>query len=169
MGKVIALFLRTYLPYRLNLLAELTSDGTREIYRKRHGLTRPEWRVLVNLAEAPSLTASALCARVPAHKTKVSRALVALERRGWVRRTVDQQDRRVSHAALTAQGQRAFAAIRPEMEAATEALLAPLTPQERARLDEGLAVLERLFGVAGQGAAEKGGAAQGGDEAAPLE
>ena len=54
MGKVIALFLRTYLPYRLNLLAELTSDGTREIYRKRHGLTRPEWRVLVNLAEAPS-------------------------------------------------------------------------------------------------------------------
>ena len=147
MGKVRALFLRAYLPYRLNLLAELTSEGTREIYRRRHGLTRPEWRVLANLAEAPSLTASALCARVPAHKTKVSRALVALERRGWVRREIDAQDRRVSHAALTMQGRRAFGRIRPEMEAATEALLAPLSPEERRRVDEGLAVLERLFAV----------------------
>ncbi len=149
MGKVRALFLQSYLPYRLNLLAEMTSEGTREIYRRRHGLTRPEWRVLVNLAEAPSLTASALCALVPAHKTKVSRALVALEKRGWVRREVDARDRRVSHAALTLKGRRAFARIRPEMEAATEALLAPLSAEDRRRVDEGLAVLERLFGVGG--------------------
>ena len=142
------MFLKTYLPYRLNLLAELTSEGTQAIYRRRHALTRPEWRVLVNLAEAPSLTASELCARVPAHKTKVSRALAELEQRGWVIRKTDPQDRRVAHAALTLKGRRAFNRIRPEMEAATEAMLAPLTPDERRTLDEGLKVLERLFGQA---------------------
>ena len=142
------MFLKGYLPYRLNLLAELTSENTQAIYRRRHELTRPEWRVLVNLAEAPSLTASDLCDRVPAHKTKVSRALASLERKGWITRSTDPQDRRVAHAALTLKGRRAFNRIRPEMEAATEALLAPLTPEERQTLDAGLKVLERLFGQA---------------------
>lgn len=139
------MFLKGYLPYRLNLLAELTSDVTRPIYRRRHELTRTEWRVLVNLAEAETLTASQLCTQLPAHKTKVSRALAALEARGWVTRRTDPRDRRIAHAGLTLKGKRAFNRIRPEMEAATEALLAPLTAQERATLDAGLKVLERLF------------------------
>jgi len=139
------MFLRHYLPYRLNLLAELTSENTRNIYRSRHGLSRSEWRVLVNLAEAPTLTASDLCHRVPAHKTKVSRALAELEKRGWIKRTTDAHDRRIAHAAITLKGKRALNKIRPEMEAATDALLAPLTEEDRVKLDEGLAVLERLF------------------------
>ena len=139
------MFLHNYLPYRLNLLAELTSENTRDIYRSRHGLTRSEWRVLVNLAEVPSLTASELCARVPAHKTKISRALAELERRGWVKRTTDTRDRRIAHTALTLKGKRALNKIRPDMEAATDALLAPLSDTDRVKLDEGLAVLERLF------------------------
>lgn len=142
------MFLKGYLPYRLNLLAELTSENTQAIYRRRHDLTRPEWRVLVNLAEAESLTASELCDRVPAHKTKVSRALASLEAKGWLTRRTDAADRRVAHASLTLKGKRAFNRIRPEMEQATEALLAPLTPEDRQRLDEGLKVLERLFGQA---------------------
>ncbi|MCA0207288.1 MarR family winged helix-turn-helix transcriptional regulator [Pararhodobacter sp.] len=142
------MFLKGYLPYRLNLLAELTSENTQAIYRRRHALTRPEWRVLVNLAEAESLTASELCERVPAHKTKVSRALASLEAKGWLTRRTDAADRRVAHASLTLKGKRAFNRIRPEMEQATEALLAPLTPEDRQKLDEGLKVLERLFGQA---------------------
>jgi DNA-binding MarR family transcriptional regulator len=146
------MFLKGYLPYRLNYLAEMTSEATRPIYRKRHGLTRPEWRVLVNLAEAESLTATELCARVPMHKTKVSRALAALEARGWVARACDAQDRRVSHAALTPRGRQAFTRVRPEMEEATEAMLAPLSAEERRMVDEGLAVLERLFAAHSAGA-----------------
>lgn len=142
------MFLKDYLPYRLNLLAELTSENTREIYRRRHGLTRPEWRVLVNLAEAPSLTATELCVRVPAHKTKVSRALAELEKRGWVTRRTDPQDRRLSHAALTLKGRRAFNRIMPEMQAATDALLHPLSAADRQTVHDGLRVLERLFKLA---------------------
>ncbi|MEZ5750778.1 MAG: MarR family transcriptional regulator [Paracoccaceae bacterium] len=142
------MFLKDYLPYRLNLLAELTSENTREIYRRRHGLTRSEWRVLVNLAEAPSLTATELCVRVPAHKTKVSRALAELEKRGWVTRQTDPQDRRLSHAALTLKGRRAFNRIMPEMQAATDALLHPLSAADRQTVHDGLRVLERLFKLA---------------------
>jgi DNA-binding MarR family transcriptional regulator len=145
MGADKFMFLKSYLPYRLNLLAELASESTSEVYRRRYGLTRPEWRVLVNLAEVDSLTASELCARVPAHKTKVSRALAALEARGWVRRTVDPADRRIAHAALTQKGRRAADQIRPEMEAAANAVLAPLDAADRAKVDEGLKVLEKLF------------------------
>ncbi len=134
-----------YLPYRLNWLAEMTSEHTRPIYRRRHELTRPEWRVLVNLAEAGSLTASDLCALVPLHKTKVSRALAALEGRGWVERQVDDRDRRIQNARLTARGKRAFATIWPQMTAATEALLAPLSAEDRAEIDRALARLEGLF------------------------
>lgn len=137
--------LRTYLPYRLNLLAELTSENTRPIYRARHALTRTEWRVLVNLGEADSLTATELCARVPAHKTKVSRALAALEARGWVLRETDTADRRIAHAHLTRAGRRALDMIIPEMLAATETLLAPLTAQDRTQIDAALTLLERLF------------------------
>ena len=137
--------LRSYLPYRLNLLAELTSENTRPIYRARHALTRTEWRVLVNLGEAESLTATELCALVPAHKTKVSRALATLEKRGWARRETDSADRRVAHVRLTAAGRRALDVIWPQMQAATEAMIAPLSAQDRATLDRGLQVLERLF------------------------
>lgn len=139
--------LRDYLPYRLNLLAELTSDHTRPIYRRRHGLTRTEWRVLVNLAEAEPLTATELCALVPAHKTRVSRALAALEGRGWLRRQTDDADHRRAHVRLSPAGKRAVAGIFPQMQAATGALLAPLTDEDRAAVDRGLAVLERLFGL----------------------
>lgn len=144
---MIGLKLKAYLPYRLNLLAELTSDRTRPIYRRRHGLTRTQWRVLINLAEAGSLTATELCARVPAHKTKVSRALAALEARGWLRRRTDAADHRRAHATLTTAGRRAAETIFPQMQTATEALLAPLSAEDRAAVDRGLAVLERLFGA----------------------
>lgn len=144
-----------YLPYRLNLLAELTSEHTRPIYRRRHGLTRTEWRVLVNLAEREPQTATELCACVPAHKTKISRALAALESRGWLRRQADPADHRRAWASLTPAGRRAVEAIFPQMQAATAALLAPLSDDERAAVDRGLAVLERLFAARSQSAGSR--------------
>jgi len=38
--------LETFLPYRLNRLADVVSRDFAKIYRDRHGLTRPEWRLL---------------------------------------------------------------------------------------------------------------------------
>jgi DNA-binding MarR family transcriptional regulator len=93
--------LQDYLSCRRNLPAALTAQHTRLIDRRRPGLTRMRWRMLVNLAEGGRLTATELSTRVPGHKTKIARALVALEGRGWVRRETDAADHRRASAGLT--------------------------------------------------------------------
>jgi DNA-binding MarR family transcriptional regulator len=139
----IPMFLKGFLPYRLNYLAERLSGEVMPIYRRKHGMTRPEWRVLVNLAEVKAATASELCEMVPMHKTKVSRALQALEARGWVTRETDPDDRRIAHASLTRRGRRACDALLPELAAASERLLERLSEPERRTVTEALDILER--------------------------
>ena len=43
-----ALILGDFLPYRLHNAAEKVSLAFSRIYKDRHGLNRPEWRVLTN-------------------------------------------------------------------------------------------------------------------------
>jgi DNA-binding MarR family transcriptional regulator len=96
--------LEKFLPYRLNQAAEAASLAFQDIYRKRHGMTRPEWRVLANLGQFGSMTATDISNRAKIHKTKVSRAVFALEKRRWLKRETDGQDRRVEHLHLTREG-----------------------------------------------------------------
>jgi len=42
------------------------------------------------------------------HKTKVSRAVFALEKRRWIKRTQDPADRRVEHLELTTVGKSTY-------------------------------------------------------------
>ena len=96
--------LETFLPYRLNRLAEAVSREFSKIYRDRFGLTRPEWRTLATLGQFGTMTATAIGEHSSMHKTKVSRAVAELEKRKWLTRTPDAADRRVEHLALTKAG-----------------------------------------------------------------
>lgn len=96
--------LQEFLPYRLNQAAEAASIAFRDIYRTRHGMTRPEWRVLANLGQFGSMTATDISNRAKIHKTKVSRAVFSLEKRRWLKRETDEDDRRVEHLHLTKNG-----------------------------------------------------------------
>lgn len=80
------LILDAFLPYRLNRLAEAASDEVRPIYRDRYGMNRPEWRTLIVLAHLGRATATEICIHSNQHKTKVSRAVRALEDRRWLKR-----------------------------------------------------------------------------------
>jgi DNA-binding MarR family transcriptional regulator len=42
------------------------------------------------------------------HKTKVSRAIRALEQRNWITREADKHDRRIEHIKLTREGHRHY-------------------------------------------------------------
>ena len=75
------LALESFLPYRLNRLADAVSREFSRIYRDRYGLTRPEWRLLATLGQYGTMTATAVGAHSAMHKTKVSRAVAALEKR----------------------------------------------------------------------------------------
>lgn len=95
--------LAQFLPYLLNQAAEVTSRAFQDSYRD-HGLTRTEWRVMANLAAHPDLTASEIGRLTFTDKTKVSRAVQALEDAGWLLRQTDPQDRRRETLALTDAG-----------------------------------------------------------------
>ena len=105
--------LESFLPYRLYRLADAVSREFSKVYRDRHGLTRPEWRTLSGLGQRGTMTATALGEQSAMHKTKVSRAVAELERRRWLTRTSDENDRRVEHLALTKAGLAAYLEMVP--------------------------------------------------------
>lgn len=54
------------------------------------------------------MTATDVGAHSAMHKTKVSRAVSALEERRWLKRSEDQDDRRLEHLELTKAGRTAY-------------------------------------------------------------
>jgi DNA-binding MarR family transcriptional regulator len=100
--------LEGFLPYLLNQAAEAASTGFQEIYRARYGMSRTQWRVMANLGKFGAMTARDICEISHLEKTKVSRAVAALERDGMLFRKPLQHDRRAEDLALTAKGQAAF-------------------------------------------------------------
>lgn len=141
-----SLDLEKFLPYRLNRLAEAVSRDFQTIYRTRYGLTRPEWRLLASLGQHGTMTATEVGRDSAMHKTKVSRAVSALEARRWLRRETDLEDRRVERLALTPAGAKAYAELVPLARRFEADLLRLLDPAEREALSIGLAAVERRFG-----------------------
>lgn len=103
--------LEDFLPYLLNQAAEATSHGFQAIYRDRHGLTRTQWRVMANLGKFGAMTARDICAISHIEKTKVSRAVAALEQSGLLMRRPSETDRRAEVLSLTPKGQATFAEL----------------------------------------------------------
>jgi DNA-binding MarR family transcriptional regulator len=100
--------LEQFLPFRLNRAAEFIALRFAEAYKVEYGLTRPEWRTLAALGSSGRMTATEVGVHSTMHKTKVSRAVFALENRRWLKRTRDGEDRRVEHLELTAAGSKAY-------------------------------------------------------------
>jgi DNA-binding MarR family transcriptional regulator len=137
------LSLEEFLPYRLNRLADAVSRDFSRLYRGRFGLTRPEWRLLATLGQYGTMTATAIGQHSAMHKTKVSRAVTALEGRRWLRRTPDATDRRVEHLKLTKAGDNAYRELVPLARQFEARILEQMRPAEKSAIIGGLAALER--------------------------
>ncbi|MGJ4855246.1 MarR family winged helix-turn-helix transcriptional regulator [Labrys sp. KB_33_2] len=135
------LTLENFLPYRLNRIGAAVSRDFRAVYGPEHDLTVPEWRVLATLGEFDEMGAKAIGAHSSMHKTKVSRAVRALEERRWLKRRESMEDRREEILSLTPLGRRVYAEIVPRALAFEAALLAALGPEAKALL-RGLDKLE---------------------------
>jgi DNA-binding MarR family transcriptional regulator len=147
------LVLEHFLPYRLNRIAAATSQALMRIYRDAYGLTLPEWRTLATLGQFGGLTAVAIGRHSAMHKTKVSRAVYALEKRRWLARRRDEADRRVEHLTLTAAGREAYRALAPRMLKGERDLFSRLGKEDEAHLLQGLEALERALEVGTAGTA----------------
>lgn len=132
--------LETFLPYRLSVLANVTSNAIAAACDERFGLTIPEWRVIAVLSRYPGLSA-----REVAHKTRmdpvaVSRAVNRLVRAGRLRRAVAPHDRRRSVLQVSAAGAAVYRNVAPLAIEFERALLEAIAPADRA-------VLTRILGA----------------------
>lgn len=144
------LHLESFLPYRLNRAAAAVSEELRAVYRRKYGLTIPEWRVLATLAQFPRSTARAVGRHARLHKTKVSRAVQALEERRWVSRDENSEDRREEFLSLTSFGLHAYSSIVPDMAAYETRLLAALGMENTAAVLHAMDRLEEVLGLTGE-------------------
>jgi DNA-binding MarR family transcriptional regulator len=105
--------LEGFLPYRLNRIGSAISQEFRAVYGPHHDLTIPEWRVLATLGQFDEMGAKAIGRHSSMHKTKVSRAVRALEERRWLRRRESEADRREEVLSLTTLGRKTYSDIIP--------------------------------------------------------
>lgn len=138
--------LENFLPYRLDRISEALSRHFQPVYRDQHGMTRPEWKVLAHLGQADTLTAREIVRRTGLHKTKVSRAVSALESRRWLERNRDEADRRIEHLTLTRTGRKGYDALTALLKAREAELLNRLSGKELETVGSALAILDRVTG-----------------------
>lgn len=100
--------LRDFLPYLLNQAAEESSLEFQAHYKTRYGMLRTEWRVLFHLGYYGEMTAKEICQKSKLHKTKISRAVKALENRRFLVRQKIERDRRNELLQLMPQGKLAY-------------------------------------------------------------
>lgn len=139
------LALENFLPYRLNQASEKVSQKFAREYKKRYGLTRPEWRTFATIGQFEVITAREICNHSPMHKTKVSRAVFSLEKRRWVKRTQDPEDRRLEHLELTSLGQTAYKDLVSVARSFEENFIHSIGSEDAKLLLKALDAIERRF------------------------
>jgi DNA-binding MarR family transcriptional regulator len=145
------LALEGFLPYRLNLLATEVSQTLARIYGGQFGISIQEWRVLATLGQFGVMTARDIGSHSRMHKTTVSRAVAALEKRRLVARRANRSDMREAFLTLSEGGQAVYREIVPLAAAFSDALCHGLDAQERDTLDRLLARLSERVGQIGAG------------------
>lgn len=136
--------LQDFLPYLLNQAAEVTSEAFQSYYKGRYGMLRTEWRVLFHLGRYGAMTAKDICERARLHKTKVSRAVAALEKKRFLTRERMEQDRRVEALSLTRQGLVVFRDLYAAAKSHDAELMAQFSEEEQVVLRRCLSAIARL-------------------------
>jgi DNA-binding MarR family transcriptional regulator len=133
--------LEAFLPYRLNLLGAVVSEGLAKVYSSRFGIDIADWRVIATLGQFGSCTAKAIGQHSHMHKTKVSRAVLDLESKMLVLRLANPADRREAFISLTPKGIALYEQIVPLAQAYEKGLVETLNDADQKTLARLLALL----------------------------
>jgi len=142
-----ALYLPGFVPFRLNRLAAEVSNHLSEIYRARFGLEIPEWRVMTTVGSERGCTAQYIAGSTRMHKTRVSRAIANLAKRGLIERASNSGDRREMQLRLTKAGRRLYSELVPLALQRERAVLACMSRQQLRGFVAGLDRLEEFLGL----------------------
>ena len=133
--------LQNFLPYRLSVLSNRTSDAIARAYSQRFALGVTEWRVMAVLGRYPDLSANQVAQRTAMDKVAVSRAVAKLLESGRLLRAFDDDDRRRSVLRLSEAGYAIYDQIVPLALGFERQLLGDMDATERTLL---FRLLDRL-------------------------
>jgi DNA-binding MarR family transcriptional regulator len=139
--RTVTIDLDRFLPYRLSVLTNLVSGTIADAYRRRFGLSIPEWRVLAVLARHPGLSAADVAERTRMDAVAVSRAVARLLAAGRLQRSRSRDDRRRSVLSVSAAGRAVYREVAPLALDYEARLLEALDPAAREALDAAIAAL----------------------------
>jgi DNA-binding MarR family transcriptional regulator len=139
-----------------------------QAFEAQVGQPMPRWRILLALHDhAGELSQKKLVERLRVDPGALTRQLKTLEALGWIARSVDQRDNRISNVVLTDQGRAVVGAGMPRRNAFLNDTMATLPDDAITALSVALRVLEQriqhvVAGAGGgtSGAAEDGGASE---------
>jgi DNA-binding MarR family transcriptional regulator len=126
------------MPMRASMLARLF------VARSSIRISRVEVGVLQSLSERP-WRITELAAREGVTQPAITMLVNRLSERGWVRRTADPEDGRVSLVTLTADGSEVFDRLRAEYRALLHEEMATLEDEDVEVLARATEVLDRLI------------------------
>jgi len=105
------------------------------------GITRPEIVTLIFLNYREGVTASDICEFSGHLKANISRGILALEKKGLVRREADPDDRRRQFLFITEAGRALYGRYIPALRDREQAMLACLSAAERRTFER---ILDKL-------------------------
>lgn len=120
----------------------------------RVGHAMPRWRILFTLHECGQCSQKMLAENCRLDPASLTRLLQAMQQQGWITRSADQNDNRVTNVSLTPTGQSVVDEALPRRAAFFEDSLRDLSSQDIQALTHALDVLERNFSHAGSPRAE---------------
>lgn len=109
---------------------------------KDFGLRVPEWRALASIYSRRSCTMSELAELASIDRTTLTRTVDRMQEAGWLARSTDDEDMRVTRLALTAAGERLFARVWPAVSRLNDAAVAGLSAAMLQRLRDTLAQMK---------------------------
>lgn len=121
--------------YKIGYILNFYREPSFRAIETEFGLTRPEIVILLALHFRDGITASEFCEFSGHLKAGVSRAVIALEKKGLIRRQTDAADNRRQLLFVTEAGRELYGRYIPALRAREQAMLSCLSIAERRQLD----------------------------------
>lgn len=130
--------LKELFSYRLNRLAEVSSQIGARANLTRYELGSRDWRIIGLLGAFAPMSLNALAQEAGIDKSQASRSVSDLIARGYIKREVDAEDGRGVSLGLSREGRALYRKALPKAVERNEALLSVLSAQERDVLERAL-------------------------------
>jgi DNA-binding MarR family transcriptional regulator len=146
--------LEQFVPARLAYVSRQLSKFEARKYAEEFGITIPEWRVVVCIANVNSCSSGDICSYTGMDKPMVHRAVTRLVALGHIVARISDEDRRSNVLRLSKRGKAMYDRIVPIVLEREALLLDCLSLEERKGLLRILAKLQRRIEELGEGRQE---------------